>query len=90
MGPLPLNPELLQAVVCATEQHHLESVIPKALHEQSFIAANLKNVQQVKSQRIHRKSIAVRQSMSIEEEEPPAQKSFLSVCSDVLSIIAVY
>lgn len=51
LGPLPMNPQLLQAVVIATEDHQLETVIPKDLHTQSFIALNVNAVQRAVSSR---------------------------------------
>lgn len=51
LGPLPMNPHLLQAVVAATEAHHLEQVIPKELHLHSYIAANVNAVQRAVSSR---------------------------------------
>ena len=47
-----MNPQLIQAVILATENHHLEQVIPKDLHPDSFIASNVGAVQQAVSMRL--------------------------------------
>lgn len=74
LGPLPMNPQLLQAVVIATEEHHLEQFIPKDLHTQSYIASNVNAVQQAVSLRSQRQS-----KRHFTESQKAPQKGFIAV-----------
>lgn len=77
-----MNPQLLQAVVLATEDHRLEQVIPKDLHTESYIASNVSAIHQAVSMRLQHQS---KRHLKEKVVAPPKQ-GFLAVRPELLCI----